>query len=90
MVNSGIRKIGMITRTNYSSLMDHVGSGKEWDLSRKRDGLYILPPFSASENFSYTANYHGRMEALANSLNFTPAIRIMNTFFCPMRIWYAM
>ena len=70
MVNSGIRKIGMITRTNYSSLMDHVGSGKEWDLSRKRDGLYILPPFSASENFSYTANYHGRMEALANSLDF--------------------
>ena len=70
MVNSGVTKIGMITRNNYSSLMDHLGSGKEWDLSRKRDGLYMLPPFSASENFNYSANYRGRMEALANAMSF--------------------
>jgi len=46
MVNSGITKVGVITKSNYQSLMDHLGTGKPWDLSRKTDGLYILPPFS--------------------------------------------
>lgn len=45
MVNSGINKVGVITKSKYQSLMDHLGSGKAWDLSRKREGLYILPPF---------------------------------------------
>lgn len=48
MVNSGINKVGVITKSNYQSLMDHLGSGKAWDLSRKREGLYILPPFSGT------------------------------------------
>lgn len=46
MVESGIIKIGVITNANFRSLMDHVGTGKPWDLSRKDDGLYMLPPFS--------------------------------------------
>lgn len=45
MVNSGLNKVGIITEDNYQSLMDHLGSGKAWDLSRKREGLYLLPPF---------------------------------------------
>ena len=45
MVNSGINKVGVITKGNYQSLMDHLGSGKAWDLSRKREGLFLLPPF---------------------------------------------
>ena len=45
MVNSGINKVGVITKRNYQSLMDHLGSGKSWDLSRRRDGLFIFPPF---------------------------------------------
>lgn len=45
MVNSGIRNVGIIARSNYSSLMDHIGQGKEWNLNRKRGGLFILPPF---------------------------------------------
>ena len=47
MVNSGITKIGVITRSNYQSLMYHLGTGNPWDLARKTDGLYILPPFTA-------------------------------------------
>ena len=47
MVNSGINNVGVITDTNYQSLMDHLGSGKAWDLSKKREGLYLLPPFGA-------------------------------------------
>lgn len=60
MYNSGITKVGVITKNNYQSLMDHIGSGKTWDLSRKREGLYILPPFSRAQS----GVYKGRLDAL--------------------------
>ena len=47
MVNSGIGKVGVSTKANYQSLMDHLGSGKPWDLSRKREGMTLLPPFES-------------------------------------------
>ena len=65
MVNSGIRKVGIITRNNYQSLMDHVGSGKAWDLSRKSGGLFLLPPFG---KMAY--GYDSRVESLASINNF--------------------
>ena len=46
MVNAGITDVGLIAHANYQSLLDHVGSGKDWDLSRKHGGLRILPPFT--------------------------------------------
>jgi len=46
MVNSGINKLCIITRSNYRSLMEHVGSGKDWDLSRKKGGILIFPPYA--------------------------------------------
>ena len=48
MVNAGITKVGVLARSNYRSLMDHLGNGKPWDLSRKNGGLCILPPFNTS------------------------------------------
>ena len=59
-VNSGIRNVGLITQKNYHSLMDHLGTGKEWDLNRKRDGLFLLPPFSTKDN---TGVYRGDIDA---------------------------
>lgn len=50
MVNSGIINVGVTTDYNYRSLLDHLGSGKPWDLARKKYGLFILPPFA--ENLS--------------------------------------
>ncbi|MBQ2388943.1 MAG: glucose-1-phosphate adenylyltransferase subunit GlgD, partial [Clostridia bacterium] len=44
MVNANISKVGVVTNANYHSLMDHVGTGKAFDLARKKGGLYILPP----------------------------------------------
>jgi len=44
MVNSDISNVGVFIQHKYRSLMDHLRSGKEWDLARKRDGLFILPP----------------------------------------------
>ena len=46
LVNSGVTKVGVITNSHYRSLMDHVGNGRPWDLARKVDGLYLLPPFN--------------------------------------------
>lgn len=66
MVKSGITKIGVVTNANFQSLMDHVGTGKPWDLSRKTDGLYLLPPFSIG-----TATMWGnRIDALFGNMNF--------------------
>ena len=50
MVDSGIRNVGVITQKNYNSLMDHLGSGREWDLHGKRAGLVFLPPFTNNDN----------------------------------------
>lgn len=44
MTNSGVQKVAVFTRDKYRSLMDHLRSGKDWDLSRKKGGLFILPP----------------------------------------------
>lgn len=65
MVNSGITKVGIITKTNYQSLMDHVGSGKHWDLSRKNGGLIILPPYGAGDKSDMGLTKH-RFDALKN------------------------
>jgi len=46
MVHAGITKVGISSRNNYRSLMDHLGSGKPWDLSRKNGGIYLFPPYS--------------------------------------------
>jgi glucose-1-phosphate adenylyltransferase len=67
MVNSGITKVGVITQYRYRSLMDHLGSGKEWDLDRKTDGLYILPPALSQDDSGW---YKGNADAMYNNLTF--------------------
>ena len=67
MVNSGIDTVGIITKSNYQSLMDHVGSGKDWDLARKDGGVIILPPYGNMENSTL---YNSRLEALKGITNF--------------------
>ncbi len=57
MVNSGITTVGMITKSNYQSLMDHLGSGKEWDLARKEGGLILLTPYSDESEVLYTSRF---------------------------------
>lgn len=66
MVESGITKIGVITNANFQSLMDHVGTGKPWDLSRKNDGLFILPPF----NVGSATMWGNRIDAIYGNKGF--------------------
>lgn len=67
MVNSGVRNIGVIAQRNYHSLMDHLGSGKEWNLSRRSDGLFILPPFDTPDNIGA---YRGICDAVKGVMGY--------------------
>ena len=66
MVESGVTKIGVVTNANFNSLMDHVGTGKPWDLSRKTDGLYLLPPYSLNS----TTMWGNRIDAIYGNMGF--------------------
>lgn len=66
MVESGIAKIGVVTNANFRSLMDHIGTGKPWDLSRKTDGLFLLPPYSEGS----VAMWGNRIDALYGNMSF--------------------
>jgi len=66
-VNSGVHNVGVIMQRNYHSLMDHLGSGKEWDLHSKNNGLFILPPFLTRENVGI---YSGLLDALRSNTSY--------------------
>ena len=66
MTHCGIDNISVLVNNNYHSLMDHLGSGREWDLVRKNGGLNIFPPFAEKESKPFT----GRVGALAGLLEF--------------------
>ena len=67
LVNAGITSVGLITEKNYHSLMDHLGSGKEWDLHRKREGLFILPPFMTKDNAGV---FRGAVDAIRSVIGY--------------------
>lgn len=60
--NAGIHDVGVIMQRDYQSLLDHLGSGKAWDMSRRTGGLRMLPPFGLPG--FHSGNYSGTMEAL--------------------------
>lgn len=62
MRNAGILDVGVIVQRDYQSLLDHIGSGKPWDMSRRDGGLRMLPPFGLPEY--HKGNYNGTIEAL--------------------------
>lgn len=64
MVNSNINNVSVITHYNYQSLMDHLGSGKDWDLARRAGGIKILPPFITAYANHENSLYTTRLDAL--------------------------
>ena len=65
MSNSGINNVGIVAKSNFLSLMDHVGAGNAYDLSKRRSHLTILPPYGGKTFSSYVEmiyNMHGYIE----------------------------
>ncbi|MDO4489467.1 MAG: glucose-1-phosphate adenylyltransferase subunit GlgD [Lachnospiraceae bacterium] len=60
MVNSGIEDVSVVVRENYFSLLDHLGSGREWDLAKSSGGLKLYPPYSEKG----LGVYKGRVDAI--------------------------
>ncbi len=76
MTNAGVRDVGVIMQRDYQSLLNHIGSGKDWDLSRLSGGLCILPPFGRHEN--QFGEYKGCMEALSSVRSYIRDIKQNN------------
>lgn len=67
MSNSGMSKVGIITRSNYQSLLDHIGSARPWDLARTDGGLTLLAPFGRNQDIGL---YKGKLDALYSRLGY--------------------
>ncbi len=63
MVNASISQVYVVAHHNYQSLMEHIGSGKDWDMARHAGGIHILPPYSAAYA-NLRESYDSRMESL--------------------------
>ncbi len=66
LTNAGVSNIGIVTKENYRSLMDHIGSGVSWDLDRKNGGIYLLSPYVTSDVKHYT----GTVDALHGAIDY--------------------
>ncbi len=74
LMNAGVSDVGVVLHGQYQSLVDHLGSGKAWDLSRKRGGLRLLPPFNYQKDWGVMP-FRGKMEALAGVRSYLAEIR---------------
>ena len=66
MTAAGIHRVGIISRQNYQSLINHIGSGEEWGLELEEGGMEFLTPYAMS-NYS---SYRGKLEVLYSAMNF--------------------
>jgi glucose-1-phosphate adenylyltransferase len=70
MVNAGIQKVAVFTLNKSRSLLDHLGSGREWDLDRKQGGLFLLPPaiqYPSGEYKGDLQNFFGHIDYFLRS-----------------------
>ena len=74
LVNAGVTDVGIVLHGRYQSMLDHLGTGKVWDLSRKRGGLRVLPPFNYQKDWGVMP-FRGKIEALAGVRTYLDTIR---------------
>lgn len=74
MVNAGVSDVGVVLHGRYQSILDHLGTGKDWDLSRKRGGMKVLPLFDYQQQHDVNA-FRGKMEALIRVRSYLKGIR---------------
>ena len=66
MAAGGIDHVGIVSRSNYQSLMNHVGSGEEWGLELGEGSLEFLTPYALGND----DRYRGKLENLHAVLDF--------------------
>lgn len=74
LVNAGVTDVGVVLHGRYQSMLDHLGTGKVWDLSRKRGGLRVLPPFNYQKDWGVMP-FRGKIEALAGVRSYLDTVR---------------
>lgn len=68
MVDSGITKVGVVTHYNYQSLLDHLGTGKDWDLARRAGGLKLIPPNLTASGAGHLPT--SRLESMQSAIDY--------------------
>ena len=63
---AGVRHVGIISRHNYQSLMNHIGDGEEWGLELGEGGLEFLTPYAQTA----VGTYRGKLESVMNAMDF--------------------
>ncbi|WP_256379686.1 hypothetical protein [Caloramator sp. ALD01] len=63
MKNAGITNVGIFVNSASRSLIDHIGTGKPWDMNRKNDGVFIF-------NRYLNAAVNNDIKLLKNNLEF--------------------
>lgn len=81
LVNADIFNICVVANYNYRSLMEHVGSGKDWDLARRVGGIKMISPYQTARtpNMQF---YSHHMDALKNMMEFIREIKEENVVLC--------
>lgn len=75
MVGAGVRDVGVIMHGKCQSMLDHLGTGKSWDLSRNHGGLTLLPAFAYAERRGDAGRFRGKVEALGCVMDYLKDIR---------------
>ncbi|MCY6484848.1 glucose-1-phosphate adenylyltransferase subunit GlgD [Clostridium aestuarii] len=74
MVNAGLTNIGIYTQSESRSLIDHLDSGKAWDLDRKINGLFVF-------NFNHFTSKTNDIEAIKNNIEYIYRSKQNNVIF---------
>lgn len=74
MVNSNISNICVVANYNYRSLVEHIGSGKDWDLARRENGINMISPFQTMNRFGGNV-FSTKLEALKNMKDYINEFR---------------
>ena len=69
LANAEVTDVGVVMEGNYQSLLDHLGNGRVWDMTRKFGGLKLLPPYVGR------GAYRGWMDALRYLKSYVEEIR---------------
>lgn len=67
VMNSGLKRVGVLTQYKPLSLMSHLGMGDAWDFTGRSRGVTILPPRTGEKKSDW---YHGTADAVRQNIDF--------------------